>query len=109
MIELKMEEINERLAKREDLFVFIYTPLCGTCTVAKKMLEVVEEMLPMVKIYTININQAPTFAQKWQVKSVPALYIFQKGFSVKQIYAFHSIMHVHQLLLPYTLMEKGDI
>ncbi|WP_062046875.1 thioredoxin family protein [Bacillus sp. JCM 19034] len=109
MIEITVDEVNSRIKNREEVYLFIYTPLCGTCSLAKRMMDVVEEMLPSLQISSMNLNQAPDFAQTWEVKSVPALFIFQKGFRVKEMYAFHSIMYVHQLLKPYSLMEKGEI
>ncbi|MBP3950648.1 thioredoxin family protein [Bacillus suaedae] len=104
MIEITNDELHKKLESREPLtIIFIYTPLCGTCKLAEKMIRIVEEMLPTLPIYSLNVNHAAGFAQTWKVKSVPALYVFQKGFGTKQIYAFHSIMNVHQLLKPYTI------
>ena len=50
--------------------VFIYTPLCGTCTAARRMLEVVEHMLPEGIISEMNIHDIPELVQQFQISSV---------------------------------------
>jgi thioredoxin-like negative regulator of GroEL len=113
-----MEEISNHtlesiLAAREPFtIVFVYTPLCGTCKLAEKMLLVVQSSFKALPIYSLNINHSPLFAQKWRIKSVPCLLVFQKGLGVERIYAFQSIGYVHKVLKPYaatsSLQEKRD-
>ena len=57
------------------LAVFLYTPLCGTCQVARRMLEVAEQLLPPDTLVAVNVNTAPHWVQEQQIASVPALYI----------------------------------
>ncbi|GAE34619.1 hypothetical protein JCM9157_1689 [Halalkalibacter akibai JCM 9157] len=75
------------------------------------MLKVVQASFDSLPIYSLNINHSPEFAQKWKIKSVPCLLVFQKGLGVECLYAFQSIANVHEKLKPYavawSLQENG--
>ncbi|OAB44532.1 thioredoxin family protein [Paenibacillus glacialis] len=59
--------------KGKPIAIFLFTPLCGTCKVARRMLEVVEQLLPEDTLSTADVNMMPQVAQDYQIKSVPAL------------------------------------
>ncbi|MDT8859952.1 thioredoxin family protein [Alkalihalobacillus sp. MEB130] len=111
MQDISHHTLEKMLANRDPVTaVFVYTPLCGTCKLASKMMTVVESALEPFPIFSLNINHSPAFAQNWKIKSVPCLLLFQKGLGVERIYAFHSIGYLHSMLKPYAavraLMEK---
>lgn len=83
MIERSIDEITRRIESKEDVIVFIHTPLCGTCKYVSNMLQILEESYEQLTINQLNINQYPDFAQMWQIKSVPCLLVFQKGLGVR--------------------------
>ena len=101
MIERSLDEITSRIESKEDVIVFIHTPLCGTCKYVANMLQILEESYEALTIDQLNINQYPTFAQTWQIKSVPCLLVFQKGLGVCRQYSFPSIADVYKILQPY--------
>lgn len=35
---------------------YLYTPMCGTCAVASKMMSIIEQLLPQLQIGKANIN-----------------------------------------------------
>lgn len=87
------------VANREDLAAFyLYTPLCGTCAVASKILNVVTELTPGVPIGKANLNYIEELASEYQVESVPCLLIKRKGKSLEKVYAFQSVQHILQRL-----------
>ena len=103
LIERSEGEITKRLEEKDELvIVFVHTPLCGTCKRAASMLTILEQTYEELEINQLNINQYPSFAQTWQIQSVPCLLIFQKGLGVERRYAFQSIPALHSLLQPYT-------
>ncbi|WP_243633179.1 thioredoxin family protein [Paenibacillus xerothermodurans] len=57
----------------ERTFVYFYTPFCGTCRVAERMLQVILTIKPTLPIVKCNINYCPQVAQNWQIESVPCL------------------------------------
>jgi thioredoxin-like negative regulator of GroEL len=77
-----MKEMNEQelliaLASPGDpLAIFLYTPLCGTCKAARRMLEVAAHLLPPeVVIAGGNVNMLPELVSRYRISSVPALLV----------------------------------
>ncbi|QHT59035.1 thioredoxin family protein [Paenibacillus lycopersici] len=103
---MPLEELTERewLAKdkapREA--VFFYTPLCGTCKVALRMLEIAEAAGAALPIAKININFAPAFRDGWRIASVPALVLVQDGVPVRTEYAMQSVDALYALLKTFS-------
>jgi len=102
MEELHMDKLDERLAAKESFVLFVYTPMCGTCKITGQMLRVVEAALPDVSIDQINLNTAPSLAEKWQITSVPALLLIQSGQVQERYYALHSAAHLYDLLKSFS-------
>lgn len=100
MIELTEEQLKE-IEEKEKIVLYLYTPLCGTCQLAKKMLTVVEAAIPSLTIYMKDLNFIPRYAEKWKVESVPCLLVIEKGEIKYKKYAFHSIEHLYESLKPY--------
>ena len=98
MKEWTEQHLNEKLETGEPVCVFFYTPLCGTCQMAKKMLSVVTELLPQVEVGMCNLNYMPEKAVNWSIESVPCLLIIQNRAIINRIYAFRSVVYVHEML-----------
>ncbi|UPM53926.1 thioredoxin family protein [Gottfriedia acidiceleris] len=99
-------EIMQRIQSKETTVIYIYTAMCGTCQVASKMLEIVNEILPNLPLSKVNINEIVEEAQSWKVESVPCLLIFENGEMKQKIYAFQSVPYLHELLKKYNLYIK---
>ncbi|WP_062199573.1 thioredoxin family protein [Massilibacterium senegalense] len=82
--------------EQEQVFLYISTPFCGTCQVAQKIMEVVEELMPQLKIRKINANYFPEHMEEWQVESVPCLLRWNNGKIEDKVYAFHSVPHMYE-------------
>lgn len=95
-----MRERNQQELRRDiwegcRLAVLVYTPMCGTCAVAKKMLEIVGHMLQEDIIVQSNINTIPDLVQKYRISSVPALLLFNGETSEpKVIYKMESVQNL---------------
>ncbi|RWZ55050.1 thioredoxin [Halobacillus fulvus] len=89
----------EKLKHRNDALIFVHSPFCGTCHLAREMLTVVEEMYNEGVFYECNASLNPDFMREYQIESVPCLFIKSDGEMTDKIYAFHSV--------PY-LFEKVD-
>jgi len=77
---------------------YLYAPMCGTCQVATKMLEVVEELLPNVQIGKANLNYIEDLAMDHEIESVPCLLISKNGEISNKIYAFQSVPFLFEQL-----------
>lgn len=99
-----MKELTERqllqLEAPETLILFIYTPFCGTCAAARRMLNILEQMRPDVLLYEANINFLPQLTRRWEITSVPCLLLLKRGQPADRLYAMKSIDHVYRFLFP---------
>jgi thioredoxin-like negative regulator of GroEL len=71
--------------------VYFYSPLCGTCHLAERMLRIALEVGPCIPIFKININFSPQLMQQWNIQSVPCLCILQEGKLTNKISAIRSV------------------
>lgn len=78
-------------------YLYMYTPLCGTCKVGERMLEVVMEMLPDLPLFKMNINQVPQLAEEWRIESVPCLISMQDKIPIRKVYAMKSVVDLHKV------------
>lgn len=91
------QETLHKILKEEDSFIlYLYTPLCGTCQVAGKMVEVVSELLPTLSWVKMDLNYIPDLAEKWEIENVPCLLIMNNGAIEERFYAFHSVPYLYE-------------
>lgn len=103
MVEMKewtKEDLMETIANKGSEFVYFYTPICGTCQLAERMLRVVQE-LTAIEMKKIDLNYMPEIAEQLTIESVPCLFIIRNGEVARKVYAFQSVPHLHEILLPY--------
>ncbi|MFN2744180.1 MULTISPECIES: thioredoxin family protein [Bacillus] len=96
-----MQELQEQELKQleqKTCVLYLYTPFCGTCQLAGKMLEVVDEMLADIPFYKNNLNYSPSFAKQHEIESVPCFILYQNGRIVKKGYAFHSVSYLYETI-----------
>lgn len=78
MLTLNEQELRTQMnEKGRPIAVFLYTPLCGTCKVARRMLEITEHLLPEDILSAADVNMMPQIAQEYQIRSVPALLLME--------------------------------
>ncbi|MEH7374880.1 thioredoxin family protein [Neobacillus drentensis] len=70
--------------------VYFYTPMCGTCQVASKMLQVIEQLVEL-DMGKMNLNFYPDLARDFAIESVPCLLFVQAGKIKETLYAFQSV------------------
>ncbi|GGG13288.1 thioredoxin family protein [Paenibacillus abyssi] len=101
---MAIEEISERELKKVineqtgKAAVFFFTPFCGTCKLAEKMLEIIQSTSISTVIHKVNINYAPLLRDDWKITSVPCLVILQDGVPMHFEYALRSVDHVYGML-----------
>lgn len=98
MIEWSRNEWENHAQNTDITAYYLYTPLCGTCQVATKMLAVVEELLPDLQIGKANLNYVEDLAIELEIESVPCLLISENGEIREKIYAFHSVPFLYEKL-----------
>lgn len=92
------DEWQEQLANEAVTAFYLYTPMCGTCAVASKMMDVAQELLPDFPMGKANLNYMESVAYEYEIESVPCLLISKDGEVVEKLYAFQSVLNVYELL-----------
>lgn len=96
MISITQETLEE--LEQADEMIFIYTPFCGTCQLARKILEEIEVTSEKGHMfYELNAGLYPTFMQQKKIESVPCLMMTNYGHPSK-IYSFESLAKLSNLL-----------
>jgi thioredoxin-like negative regulator of GroEL len=90
MNEWDRTEITAFLDEKKTGLVYFYTPMCGTCQVASKMLQVIEELVKL-DIGKMNLNFYPDIAREFEIESVPCLVFVEAGNVRETLYAFQSV------------------
>ncbi|WP_018922307.1 thioredoxin family protein [Salsuginibacillus kocurii] len=74
MHEVTQTQVEADIEQGEKYVVYFFSPFCGTCHKAEKILETLEELDLNETIVKANIQLMPWIAP---VKSVPALVVFK--------------------------------
>ncbi|MBC5638242.1 thioredoxin family protein [Ornithinibacillus sp. BX22] len=96
-----MNEISKEVLEQQEYLLYIYTPFCGTCHIARTMLDKIEAVHQENIFYEMNASLYPDFMQDNKIESVPCL-VIKKGHDIKEkIYAFQSTGNIYRYLLEY--------
>lgn len=98
MEEWTKAEMEAFLEEKRTGYLYFYTPMCGTCQVASKMLTVIEQLLPVVPSGKADLNYLPEMAERFEIHSVPCLIVLKKGEVQEKIYAFQSVPYLYEKL-----------
>lgn len=91
------EWLKEKNTKHATAY-YLYTPMCGTCQVASRMMDITHELLPDFPMGKANLNYVQEIAELYQVESVPCLLITQGGKLKEKVYAFQSVPNIYEKL-----------
>ena len=91
-------ELNLAIQWKRTFCLYLYTPMCGTCMVASKMMNVSLELLQELECGKMNLNFMQKIAHQYEVESVPCLMLFKNGTLTKKIYAFQSVPYLYEEL-----------
>ncbi|GKV56963.1 thiol reductase thioredoxin [Sporosarcina sp. NCCP-2222] len=92
------EQWEEKRSHFPDAAFYLYTPLCGTCAVASKMMEVIAELKPDLPLGKADLNYVESIAIDFEIESVPCLLIQRDGELAHKIYAFQSVPYLLEKL-----------
>ncbi|MCM3725048.1 thioredoxin family protein [Neobacillus cucumis] len=100
MNEWNRTELADFLDREGIGLLYFYTPLCGTCQVASRMLQITGELIE-VTMGKMNLNFYPDLAKDFAIESVPSLLIIHNGEVQETIYAFHSVPYLLEKIKSY--------
>ncbi|WP_409251885.1 thioredoxin family protein [Bacillus sp. SCS-153A] len=93
---LPVEQIQREIHEKKYTALYLYTPMCGTCMVAGRMVDVTEKMFPHIHFIRADLNYIPSMADQYSVESVPCMLLFHEGVLQNKIYAFQSVPYLHE-------------
>jgi thioredoxin-like negative regulator of GroEL len=107
MQELSQQELQDKVSETNvgSFAVFMYTPLCGTCKVTERMLDIILTMKPSLPLVKCNINFLPQISQDWQIASVPCIVIIESEKEKQFIYRMQSVDELYRRLMPLVEQE----
>ena len=99
--EINYLEFKNLRDKAEFMATLVYTPTCGTCHLAKRMLSIVVETVAKGSYNQVNLNFNEGLAMDYEILSVPCLLIHQNGRLVDKIYNFTSVPFLYNEVISY--------
>lgn len=66
------------------IIVDFWAEWCGPCKLLSPILEEVSNILD-IKIYKVNVDENPSLAGQFGIKSIPTIVIFDNGVRVKEV------------------------
>lgn len=96
-----MKQATDEILEHDRYLLYIYTPLCGTCALARSMLDKIESVHQQDIFYEMNASLNPDFMQTFKIESVPCLMIMEDGEIRDKVYAFKSIANIYSYLMAY--------
>lgn len=96
-----MQQVTDDMLTKEHFLLFIHTPFCGTCQLARKFLEKIESVHKQDIFYEMNGSVYPEFLNENKIESVPCLLIKDKNEIKEKVYVFQSIQNIYSYLLDY--------
>lgn len=95
---LELSSEKDLINTNRSAMIFIHSPFCGTCRMARKMLDTIESLWKQNLFFELNASLHPGFMQENQVESVPCLLIVSNGRVKDKIYAFHSVPYMQRIV-----------
>lgn len=101
MQELEAPKLEHTFNAPRPALTFIHSPFCGTCHLAREMLQTLEAVFEKDVFIEMNAALNPSLMERLQIKSVPCLLVTKRGKVEKKIYAFHSVPYMYEQILEF--------
>lgn len=94
---MNLRELLQFEIPEQSFIIFGYTPFCGTCKLAEKMLDIAASSLNL-PIKKLDLNYYENLSQYYEITSVPVI-LFVSNEEVKTIsYQFESVTTLYENL-----------
>lgn len=90
------------------MFIYFYTPMCGTCKVTEKMLQIILTMRPELPVIKCNINFCRELTHRWQLESVPCIVSVMDGQLTDKRYTMYGVDDLLRWFGQFEADENGS-
>ena len=77
-MEIKQEELKQKIQNGEKLIVDFWAPWCGPCRMVKPLFEKVSTEVE-TQMYTLNVDENKEIAIELGIRSIPTIKSFSNG------------------------------
>ncbi|WLR49372.1 thioredoxin family protein [Halobacillus litoralis] len=101
MQEIKTTEVKKLFNTPQRTLIFVHSPFCATCHLARQMLTTLEAVFNREVFMEMNASLHPEWMQHYKIKSVPCLLVTSGGEVEEKIYAFHSVSYMYEKVVNF--------
>lgn len=74
------EQFEEKVEKSSGLvLVDFWAEWCGPCRQLGPILETIDDDMPELKVYKMNVDDAPETPSRFGIRSIPTMFLFKDG------------------------------
>lgn len=85
------EQFEEKVINSEGLVLIdFWAEWCGPCRQLGPILESIDDEMPELTVYKMNVDDAPETPSKFEIRSIPAMFLFKDGKQVDMMVGLHS-------------------
>ena len=75
-----LDEIGEEISGNEAMLIYFSAPHCNVCKVLKpKIAEMISEEYPEIRLFYVNIEDAPVVSGQFRIFSIPTIMVYFGG------------------------------
>lgn len=94
---MNLNQLLQFEISEQPFILFGYTPFCGTCKLAEKMLDITAASLN-IPVTKIDLNYYENLSLYYEIKSVPVLLFVRNGTVENISYQFESVTTLYENL-----------
>lgn len=93
------EEFAEKVINSPNTVVVdFFADWCGPCKMLSPVLEKLDAMNPDVDFYKVNIDENPSLADEFEIRSIPNVVIFKNGQAADRSIGFVSEQQLQEII-----------
>ena len=93
------EEFAEKVINSPNTVVVdFFADWCGPCKMLSPVLEKLDSMNPDIVFYKVNIDENPSLADEFEVRSIPNVVIFKNGQAADRSIGFVSEQQLQEII-----------